>query len=290
MTAIIIEALTNENTSGVFDVLSAVMRKQLQEEFSAGRISATEYSKVYVTNFEATLNQAINFLLQKDIAAAQADLIAAQRNLAVTQELAVQKEILLTIANTEKVNREVLLLDKQEDLLDAQISLTNEQVVKLGYESDILLKEKDKLIQEILLVIAKTAETNKQIEILTAQALNIPKDGVLLDKQALKIQAEVDFTAQRTKTEKAQIIDIIDGVVVSGIVGKQSELYAGQLAGLTRKAEFDLVDAMIRVWGVQAAADPEGVSANNINLLNDKNLGKAIAKYMAGIGVIPDNS
>lgn len=283
MTAIIIEALTNQSASGVFDKLSAVVRKQLEEEFSAGRLTGTEYSKVYVTTIEATLNQSINFLLQKDISANQAALLIAQ-------EAAVRKDMLLTEAQIAKLNREVLMMDKQEDLLDAQIALANAQVTKAQIEGDVLLKEKDKLIQEILLVTAKVAESGKQLEILTAQALNIPKEGALLDKQIIKIQAEADFTLQRLKSEIAQISGTVDGVVVAGILGKQIALYQGQLDGLKRKAEFDLVDSLIRVWGVQAAADATGVAANNTNLLNDNNLGNVIAKYMDGIGVTPDRT
>jgi hypothetical protein len=286
MTNIVLEGLTNAAETGVFDKLSLVVRKQLEEEFSAGRLTGTEYSKVYVSTIEATLNQSINFLLQKDISANQADLLAAQRVLTLAQEAAVQKDMLLTDAQIVKLNREIILLDKQEDLMDSQIALSNAQVIKANIEGDVLLKEKDKLTQEIQLVIAKTAESAKQVEILTAQALNIPKEGALLDKQVNKMQAEIEFTDQKVKSEIAQIVDQVDSVPVAGVIGAQKSLYLAQAAGFILKPKQDMLANMLDVWKIAKTAD-EAIEANYNNHLSDLDIGLVVAANMASIGLTP---
>lgn len=287
MATIDISNLVNTNDTGVFDVLSSAVHAQLVDEFANGRLTGTEYSKVYASTIEATLNQAIQFLLQKDISAGQADLLAAQRNLAIAQEEAVRKEILLTEANTAKVIKETLLLDDQQDLLQAQLAQINAEIVRINLQGDLLVQETLKATQEVILITAKIAEANKQIEILNAQSLNIPKEGVLLDKQAAKTEAETVFTAQRTQTEKAQIMDAIGGVAVAGLVGQQRETYAAQVRGFQHKAEFDLVDALTRVWTVMYSTSPDLIAADNVNKLDSANIGKAVSKYMTTIGITP---
>ncbi len=128
MTDITASLLTNINSDGVFDTLSKTMRGQLEEEFKAGRITGTEYSKVYVTALDNTLGQSIQFLLQKDISARQAELLIAQRSLTLVQADGVLADIELTNAQTAKVIRETTMIDKQEasltrpqDLLDSDI-------------------------------------------------------------------------------------------------------------------------------------------------------------------------
>lgn len=286
MADININQLTNVNLEGVFDILSKTVHERLQDEFKAGRITGTEYSKVYVTALDNTLAQSIQFLLQKDISANQAELLDAQRLLAVAQEAAVRADIILTNAQVEKVEREIILMDKQEDLMDAQIALTQGQVEKMDKEIELLEVEKSKTTQEVLLVTAQTAVANKNVEVLTAQALNLPKEGVLLDKQALKTVEETTFLSQRIKTEKAQILDTVDGVPVTGILGKQRLLYQAQTDGFTRDAEYKIMTKLIDTWNVRRGTD-DGTVADGVNKLSDGNIGAVVSKAMAGINVTP---
>lgn len=300
MSTINVVDLTDTNGQGVFDKLAVAMRAQLETEFSAGRITGVEYAKVYSSGLDTVIGQSIQFLLQKDISAAQADLLKAQTVLAVTQELAIQKEILLTEAQTSKVIRETELLDQQELLLISQTALTDAQVLntqaqtaqtqmetdKLEVEIEVLEVQKTKLAAEVSLANAQFAQATKQTEVLAAQLLNIPKEGQLLDKQVLKAQSETDFLLQRIKTEKAQIIDTVDGVAVTGVLGKQKLLYQAQTDGFTRDAEQKLAKMVLDTWSVRRSTD-EGTVADNVNKLSDANIGAIISKCMTGVGVIP---
>jgi hypothetical protein len=286
MTAINLVDLTDANGNGIFDKLAVAMRTQLAIEFSSGRITAAEYAKVYSSSIDAVLNQSIQFLLQKDISANQADLINAQTNLAVTQEAAVQKEILLTQANIDKTIRETEILDQQELLLEAQTLLTQTQATKVEIEKDVLLIEKDKLVAETELIEAQTTQAEKQVQVLSAQLLNIPKEGILLDKQATKTDSETVFLNQRIVTEKAQILDVVDGVSVLGVLGKQKLLYQAQTDGFSRDAEQKLAKMLIDTWSVRRSTD-EGTIADAVNKLNDANIGAALIKCMNSVGVTP---
>lgn len=286
MGTITIDQLTNDNSSGVFDTLAKTVRGHLQDEFKAGRITGTEYSKVYVTALDNTLSQAINFLLQKDISANQAELIEAQRLLTITQEEAAQATILLTEANVEKVNREIILMDKQEDLMDAQIALANKEVIKADSEIELIDAQIEKMAQDVLLTAAQIAVAEKNVAVLTAQLVNLPKEGQLLDKQVLKTAEETLFLTQRIKTEKAQILDTVDGTAVTGVVGKQRLLYQAQIDGFIRDAEYKLANLMTNTWTVRRTTD-DGTVADSTNKLSDANIGAVVSKAMNGINVTP---
>lgn len=280
MSSINVTDIVSSNSSGVFDKLILAIRTQLQAEFSDGRITGTEYSKVYATTLDAVLNQSINFALQKGISAAQADLLVAQRALAVTQELAVVAEIALTNANTAKVNREVSILDKQEILLDKQI-------IKLTVEGELLTLEKTKTTAEVALINAQILNAAKQLEIATAQLVNLPKEGLLLDKNAAKTQEETTFLSQRIKSEKAQILDDVDNAAVTGILGRQRALYEAQSNGFVREAEFKVMKAMMDIYTINKTVDEFNVTGDNNNKLHPTAIGNAVTKCFAGIGITP---
>jgi septal ring factor EnvC (AmiA/AmiB activator) len=160
------------------------------------------------------------------------------------------------------------------------------QLGAVDVETEVLVIQKDKLVAEIDMVEAQTAQANKQVEVLNAQLLNIPKEGELIDKQVLKTESETTFLAQRIKTEKAQILDVVDGVAVLGVLGKQKDLYAAQTDGFARDAEQKLAKMLIDTWSVRRSTD-EGTLFNEINKLSDPNIGAAIVKCMTSIGVTP---
>lgn len=286
MATISIEQLTDINGNGAFDKLAKAVLDKLQDEFKENRLTGTEYSKVYSTALDSLLAQSMQFLLQKDISANQAELLAAQRLLVHAQTEAVAKDMELTDANILKVNKEIEILNKQADLMDKQIQLAQSQITKAAKEIEVLEVQKNKLSAEILLVQANTAQANKQIEVLTAQLANIPKEGQLLDKQVLKTQSETTYLDQRIKTEKAQILDVVDGVAVAGIMGKQRELYAAQTTGFQRDAEYKVLSKMIDSWSIRRSTD-KGTVADNVNRLSDVNIGAVVSKVMTGINVTP---
>lgn len=286
MTDINLEDLTNLNSEGIFDKLMSVMQERLKTEHQDGRITGTEYSKVFLGLMEGVLSQSMQFLLQKDQAAKQVEVLEAQRLLATAQTEAVTAEIALTEKQTLKVIKETEILDIQKDLTEAQVLLTTAQTSKTDVEVEILEIEKTKTAAEVNLVNASTAKSNKEVEVLNAQLANIPKEGDLIDKQVTKANAETVFLTQRIKTETAQIVDTIDGVPVAGVIGKQKYLYQAQTDGFKSDSKIKLLNALTNTWVVRRSTD-EGTVADNTNRLSDSNIGVAVAACMIDSGMTP---
>jgi hypothetical protein len=112
-TAVKLSDLTNSTIdgSGVFDVLMRSVKAHIEQEWAANRIKGTEYSTVYMSALQATLQASIQFLLSQEKTNAEIALIkqqtlnAAQDNLVVTNQAAKVAQETLFIAQkviTEK--------------------------------------------------------------------------------------------------------------------------------------------------------------------------------------------
>jgi len=204
----------------------------LKEEWNNNRLKGSDYSKVYSGALDVTMQQAIAFVLGKQQADKQAELLAAQTALAVEQTIGVTKDNLIK--------------DKQLEKLDEEIALLVQQIVN-----------------------AKEAET-------------------LAQKQQVKIDAETALINQKTKSEIAQILDLVDGAAVTGVIGKQKELYAKQRDGFERDAEQKLAKLMTDTWNVRTSSDPDGTQANLAGL-GDENIQVIIRKALEGVNapVVP---
>ena len=284
MADITVTDLTNENGNGVFDKLVSAMQIILEKEFKDNRITGTEYSKIFMASLDSAMNQSMQFLLQKDQAAKQVEVLEAQRLLTLAQKDIAETQLLIAGQELLKVTAEVAMMPAQQELLEAQVLLTEAQAAKVTVEVEILEIEKTKTAAEVLLIEAQTDQAIKQVEVLTAQILNLPKEGVLLDKQAAKTDAETLFLDQRIKTEKSQIVDTIDGVAVFGTVKKQKDLYDAQAKGFTTDAEYKVMKALIETWITRRGTD-EGTAANDTNNLDDDYIGAAVAKCFTSVGI-----
>ena len=80
LTPITLPQLTEATTtgSGVFDVLMKATKAHLEQEFTQGRIKGAEYATVYLGSLEAVMQNALQFLLQKDKVALDAELVRQQ--------------------------------------------------------------------------------------------------------------------------------------------------------------------------------------------------------------------
>lgn len=63
---------------GVFDALMRGFKAHLQQEWDAGRITGDDYTKAYIALTESAMSQGVAFLLQKDQAFWQAQMIQVQ--------------------------------------------------------------------------------------------------------------------------------------------------------------------------------------------------------------------
>ena len=72
--------------------MSAV-NKNIEVQYSKGRITGSDYAQVYTQSLQATLQQAVEFLLRKDLVEAQVEIARQQAISAYVERLGKDKEV-----------------------------------------------------------------------------------------------------------------------------------------------------------------------------------------------------
>jgi hypothetical protein len=252
--------------TGVFDVLMKSMKEHLEIEFNKNRLKGPEYAAVYIKALESVMQTSLAFLLQKDKATLDAELV--------------KQQLLLSSAQTE------LALQQLANLISEGLNIPK-QGLKIDADAAVSTQQKLNLVAEASNITAKTVLT-------TQQSLNSVIEGEVSTAQKCKLQAEFDLVmASKLKTdqetlllqwkvssEKGQTLSV--GVDENSVLGKQKALYAAQTAGFTRDAEQKAAKIMVDTWNTRRMTD-EGTVADSTNLLNDVTVGRAVTKLLAGV-------
>lgn len=262
MADILITDLTGGTPSGtgVFDQLMVAVKSHLEQEFKQQRIVGREYADVYLGSMQAVLAQSVQFLLEKDRAARQAELLAAQTLQVQAQTQLTEEERKRVIEQTKNIVSERLTMAKQRNKLDAEIDilnqqennlksedvLTNQKILNLAAEKDTIYLQQEKLTAETGLINQNTKNAalavrklESDIKLVDQQILNaieqIAKsqaETALINARTLteneqpdKIIAETDFTVQRTANA------VKEGVILDNQVNK----LAAEIAILNQK-------------------------------------------------------
>lgn len=233
------------NDGGVFDVLIGAVKAHLKEEYDSSRIRGTEYSSVYLGSLTEVLNQAVQFLLEREKRGIEIEILELEKQIAGQNLLKVQAEVELVQENIE-------LVKLQQPKLEAETLLTQR---KADTELD-------------------------QQKVLQAQECKLKAEFDVLVEQKAKTAAETGFVNQKKVTEQAQTSS--SGVDAASLVGRQCHLYAAQAGGFDRDAEQKVAKLMVDSWNVRRTTD-EGVSANNTNKLGDEFVGRAVERLLGGI-------
>lgn len=100
MTQIEITDLTNGSNvnqewqgTGVFDKLMSAVNKNIEIQYQKGRITGSDYAQAYTQSLQATLQQAVEFLLRKDLTEAQIDIARQQAISAYVERIGKDKEV-----------------------------------------------------------------------------------------------------------------------------------------------------------------------------------------------------
>ena len=255
LTPITLPQLTEATTtgSGVFDVLMKATKAHLEQEFTQGRIKGAEYATVYLGSLEAVMQTALQFLLQKDKVALDAELIKQQVELAKADLLIKQVELEKTRAELTILEKTVLKTAAEVELLTAQAALARAQTANEALQGKVLIAQECKLRAEF---------------------------DVLLSTN-LKTKEETTLLLWKTNTEKAQTMAL--GVDDNSVIGKQKALYGAQTDGFKRDAEQKAAKLLADTWSVRRTTD-EATVADATNRLNDATVGRAIEKLLNGIG------
>jgi hypothetical protein len=140
--------------NGVFDVLMRAAATHLEAEFSKNRLKGAEYSEVYLGAMTQVLQTATQFLLTKQKADLEAQLLTKQialveqqrinaeteNTVLVAQECKLRAEYDLTMANILRVNEEIALLTQK-------VATERAQTQALGVDPDSILGRQKSLYQ-----------------------------------------------------------------------------------------------------------------------------------------------
>ncbi|NRA77139.1 MAG: hypothetical protein HRU18_02930 [Pseudoalteromonas sp.] len=306
MTVITNADLTDKRVggSGIFDELMTTVNAHLQEEFSKKRITGTDYSKVYLGAMQSVMSQSIQFLLQKEISANQADLLAEQIKTQVEQTATLTKAL---VANG-LLDKQVLSVVADINQTDAQTTLLGTQNTKTGSENALVLANELKVDAEKLVVdaqlanvtqgtlteVQKTALTTEQVAAAQAETASIIEKTLgmalnrtdILPAQATKLINEAALVIQKHQTEKAQTSNtLIDGTtVVAGNSGAQKALQDKQAEGYDRNSEYKLTKLMLDTFnvGVGSAAGTRDAATAGVNDAEIKQVLDAARSKMPG--------
>ena len=113
------------------------------------------------------------------------------------------------------------------------------------------------------LVAAQIRKINKDIELVTEQIELIGYQGI---------------------GEQAKYLDVVNGQVIAGTIGKQKEVYTAQTKGFKDSALQSLAKTMIDTWSVRRSTD-EGTLTTPESKLYDGNIGNAIAEMFESVSI-----
>ncbi len=252
--------LTTVDGTGVFDVLMRATKAHLEQEFSKNRIKGAEYSTVYLGSLQSVMATSLEFLLQRQKIALEAQLM--------------EQQVLVAKAEVEKAL--------------AQVELAKQQVLNSKVELEILTLNKDKIPAEIAHIKAQTGLLVQQTDnalvensVLLAQECKLKAEYDLLILQKSRVASETELMMQKIATEKAQTTSL--GVDGDSVIGRQKSLYQAQTNGFSRDAEQKAAKLMSDIWSVQRTTD-EGIQPSATAGNTDEFIGRAIKKMLDGIG------
>lgn len=166
--------------TGAFDVLMRANKAHLESEYQKNRIKGPEYSTVYLGSLESVMQTALQFLLNKDKADLEAQLIQAQ---------------------IEKVNAEIDLVKQQTANAAIEAEVLRAQKCKLDAEFDVLLQSKLKTAAEMTLLAQKT-----QTEKAQTVAMGVDADSVIGRQKELYNAQTTGYTRDaEQKTAKLMV-------------------------------------------------------------------------------------
>ena len=97
--------------NGVFDVLMRAVKAHIDQEWATNRIKGTEYSTVYLSALQATLEASIQFLLAQEKTNAEIELIKGQAE-AIAADISLKEQQLANLVlEAAYIPKQGLLID-----------------------------------------------------------------------------------------------------------------------------------------------------------------------------------
>lgn len=106
----------------------------------------------------------------------------------------------------------------------------------------------------------------------------------LIKAQIDQIRAQIELIGYQGVSEQAKYKDTVDGVPITGSIGKQKDVYTAQIKGFKDSALQSVAKTMMDIWSVQRSTD-EGITPTPESKLYDGNIGNAVAQMLSNVGI-----
>lgn len=224
--------------TGVFDALMASFSAHLRDEYDKGRIAGNEYTKAYIALTESAMSQSVAFLLGKDQAFWQAQ---------TAQIGAITARITLETAKVQLAATQLEALNQKASYGLTKMKLATEEVTYCSakYNLDNMLP----------------AQLEGQ------QKANLTANYTLTNM----LPQQLNLIKEQTEAQRGQTADVrLDGLPVTGVMGKQKLLYAQQITSYQRDAEVKAAKLFTDAWITQKTMDegllpPDGFTNASVN-------------------------
>lgn len=161
--------------NGVFDVLMRANKAHLEEQYNKDRIKGPEYSTVYLQSLQTVMTVALQFVLAREKAALEGQLLT--------------KQILLTQSQIDKTTSEKILVDKQAINVNATLDNIQKEGCKLAAEFDVLMGNVTKVTAETNLLTQKKLTEQAQVS-----GTGVDVDSVIGRQKALYAAQTAGFS------------------------------------------------------------------------------------------------
>jgi len=273
MAEIKIEDLTTGyvDGTGVFDVLMTAVGSRLEEQYQEDRIKGSDYATAYLGAMQYAMAQAMQYVLGKQQADAQAELLKAQK-IAVEEEIDRQErlansQISLNTKQEAKITQEIAesisRVTRENNLATSQISLNNKQeskltqdiaesIAKVTRDNNLSTSQIAVNTQNIAESIAKVTRDNSlstsQINLNNAEIAYKTKQALLMEEEILLKRAQVSLTEAQVDIAEKEILIKAQELLIKGqelqVLTKEVELKTQLI--LTEQEKVKLLQEQVK--------------------------------------------
>lgn len=291
--------------AGVFDELMRTNKAHLDAEFSKNRIKGPEYAQVYLGAVQSSMQYALQFLLERQRADQQAELVKAQVATEAKQQLILDQQLLN--AQTEKATMllQQAQLQAQTDNLIADGLNIPKQGEQIEAQTSQVTAEKDLAVDKLLTqladrnlseanalkVAADTTATENQAGLIAQQTLNATQEGLLATEQVAEASAR-NALGGHVEQELAQLVaNVTQAKAEADLTAQQqSNLQAEALnipkAGLKLDADtaistqqkLNLIKEALQVQANTANTEQQTANLSKEGLLADEQVAEAVKR------------
>ena len=225
--------------TGVFDDLMEAVNAHLDAQFNLGRLTGADYATVYLGAVQSSMQQSVAFILGKQQADKQAELLEAQtldihdqavlRTQSSDADLSIKRQQIINEAFTNgmEVSEYIWEIEYKLNLGETYTYVTVENLTDNDVIALMTADPHDARYPEVNAVTLSTSKVIQHAGKSTAATI------------IAKTQEEVDLLKQKRITEHAQTLTETIGstIATSSVMGKQAELFTQQAVGFENDAK-----------------------------------------------------